>query len=372
MAKKLSCPLAICLRSRIVCVAISSPLIMSAPAADLPPSASPASSAPGFAAVFARLGPQTAALDAFLREQLAAFEPEIRAMADYCIDTSGKRIRPALVFLSGGAAEAAPALDLVKVAAVVELVHLATLVHDDIMDGADVRRARPTASRQYGPEAAVLLGDALFAHALHLAALFPTPEVCAAVADSTRKVCAGEIVQTLRRRSTAITREDYYRVIDLKTAELFRVSCHLGARLGGLPDDFVQAAARFGRHLGIGYQIYDDLSDFFGTQQRIGKTLGTDLLTGKVTLPLLLLLAALPTGERDDLLAELEGRRPPVLEQRLAQMRAAGVFAGVVAAVEAELALAEAALAPHRARVQAQQLLALTGVLRAQLAALGA
>ena len=188
-----------------------------------------------FATVFARLKPQMRTLDVYLRGEVAAFEPEIREMADYCIDTSGKRIRPALVFLSGWNGSDQPSLELVRVAAVVELVHLATLVHDDIMDEADMRRSRRTAARQYGPEAAVLLGDALFAHALHLASQFPTTEVCHAVSDSTRKVCAGEIVQTLRRGTTNITREDYFRVIDLKTAELFRISCFLGGKLGGFP-----------------------------------------------------------------------------------------------------------------------------------------
>jgi octaprenyl-diphosphate synthase len=178
--------------------------------------------------VFARLKPHMAELDRFLREQIAVFEPEIRTMADYCIDTSGKRIRPALVFLSGWRPSGSPSPDLVKAAAVVELVHLATLVHDDIMDQADLRRNRRTAAREYGATAAVLLGDALFSHALHLAAQFPTTEVCLMVSESTRRVCAGEIVQTMRRGSTNITREDYWRIIDLKTAELFRASCHLG------------------------------------------------------------------------------------------------------------------------------------------------
>ena len=129
--------------------------------------------------------------------------------------------------------------DLVRAAAVVELVHLATLVHDDIMDSADVRRSRRTATREFGPTAAVLLGDALFAHALHLATHFPTTEVCAAVSESTRRVCAGEIVQTLGRRSTDLTPADYQRIIDLKTAELFRVSCFLGARLSGSEEGYV-------------------------------------------------------------------------------------------------------------------------------------
>lgn len=300
-----------------------------------------------FATVFARLKPHMAALDVFLRGQLAAFEPEIREMADYCIDTSGKRIRPALVFLSGWSGEALPSGELVRVAGVVELIHLATLVHDDIMDEADIRRSRRTASRQYGPEAAVLLGDALFAHALHLAAQFPTPEICHAVSDSTRKVCAGEIVQTLRRGTTNITREDYFRVIDLKTAELFRISCFLGGKLGGFSPAFVEAASRFGRHLGIAYQIYDDLADFFGQETRIGKTLGTDLQSGKVTLPLLALLERLPAGDRALLVDEILHRREADLPGRLRQMNELGIFNLVAAEVEEELAHAEAALAPH-------------------------
>jgi octaprenyl-diphosphate synthase len=300
-----------------------------------------------FATVFARLKPHMAALDVFLRGQIVAFEPEIREMADYCIDTSGKRIRPALVFLSGWSGDGAPTADLVRVAAVVELVHLATLVHDDIMDEADMRRSRRTASRQYGPEAAVLLGDALFSHALYLAAQFPTTEVCHAVADSTRKVCAGEIVQTLRRGTTNITREDYFRVIDLKTAELFRISCFLGGKLGGYSPEFVEASSHFGRHLGIAYQIYDDLADFFGLEKRIGKTLGTDLQSGKVTLPLLALMDRLPADDRVLLIDEILHRRAPDLSARIRQMTELGVFGQVAAEVEAELSKAEAALAPH-------------------------
>jgi octaprenyl-diphosphate synthase len=332
---------------------------------------SPAQSATqDFATVFARLKPQMRTLDVYLRGEVAAFEPEIREMADYCIDTSGKRIRPALVFLSGWNGSDQPSPELVRVAAVVELVHLATLVHDDIMDEADMRRSRRTAARQYGPEAAVLLGDALFAHALHLASQFPTTEVCYAVSDSTRKVCAGEIVQTLRRGTTNITREDYFRVIDLKTAELFRISCFLGGKLGGFPAQFVEAASHFGRHLGIAYQIYDDLADFFGQEKSIGKTLGTDLQSGKVTLPLLVLLDRLAADERTLLVDEILRRREADLPARLRQMGELGVFGAVAAEVEAELAKAEAALDPHAALAPVPLLLQLCDTLRSQVQSL--
>lgn len=325
-----------------------------------------------FASVFALLQPQMAELDRFLRGQLGAFEPEIRAMVDYCIDTSGKRIRPALVFLSGWRAEGEVQPDLVRVAAVVELVHLATLVHDDIMDEADVRRSRRTAAREYGATPAVLLGDALFAHALHLATQFPTTEICAAVSESTRRVCAGEIVQTLRRGSTNITRADYQRIVELKTAELFRVSCFLGSRLAGFPADYVDAASRFGRHLGIAYQIYDDLVDFFGEETRIGKTLGTDLASGKLTLPLLALLDRLPATEASALRSEITGERAPQLALRLRQMGELGVFDTVAESVQAEIGAATAALRPWPEQPPTAMLLGLCDVLQAQVAGLQA
>ena len=350
--------------------------------------ANPPPKSNAFASVFALLTPQMAALDRFLHEQLAAFEPEIRTMADYCIDTSGKRIRPALVFLSGWRGEAsdgtspvdlvrpghpAPGVvsaDLVRVAAVVELVHLATLVHDDIMDEADVRRSRRTASREYGPTAAVLLGDALFAHALHLATQFPTTEICAAVSESTRRVCAGEIVQTLRRGSTNITRADYQRIVELKTAELFRVSCALGAQLGGFEPAYVEAVSQFGRHLGIAYQIYDDLVDFFGDESRIGKTLGTDLASGKLTLPLLTLLERLPATDATALRAEITGARPPQLATRLRQMREFDVFTAVEQAVQGEIASATAGLHRWADEPPTPLLLGLCQVLQSQVSGL--
>ena len=330
----------------------------------------PRSVSAAFSGVFAHLSPHMAELDRVLRGELASFEPEIRAMADYCIDTSGKRIRPALVFLSGWRNSTPISPDLVRVAAVVELVHLATLVHDDIMDEADVRRSRRTASREFGPAAAVLLGDALFAHALHLATQFPTTEVCAAVSESTRRVCAGEIVQTLRRGSLNITRADYQRIIDLKTAELFRVSCFLGARLAGSEPRYVEAASRFGRHLGIAYQIYDDLVDFFGDEARIGKTLGTDLASGKLTLPLLTLFERLPPDEQMALTEEISGRRSPQLALRLRQMSELGVFSTVAAAVQTELDAGTRALAEWPNYASTPLLLALGDVLRGQVAAL--
>lgn len=305
----------------------------------------PAAPRGDFSEMFARLRPHLRELEGFLRSQVDAFEPDIRPLVEYCLETSGKRIRPALVFFSGwlGPEQVSPAL--VRAAAIVETVHLATLVHDDIMDGAEVRRNLPTVARRFGSDAAVLLGDALLAHAVHLAAGFPTTDVCRIVSDAVRRVCAGEIVQTLRRGDVSITLGDYRRIIDLKTAELFRVSCLLGSRLAGFEERYATATAAFGRRLGIAYQMYDDLADFFGEEKRIGKTLGTDLAGGKLTLPLLVLLEKLPPAERNELLGEIRGRRAPQFERRLAQMNGHGVFDEVVDAIQAELNEATAALA---------------------------
>jgi octaprenyl-diphosphate synthase len=224
--------------------------------------------------------------------------------------------------------------------------------------------------REFGATASVLLGDALFSQALYLTTRFPTTEVCAAVADAMRRVCAGEIVQTLRRGTTEVSRADYERIVDLKTAELFRVSCFLGAKLAGLPGGFVEAATRFGRHLGIAYQIYDDLVDFFGEETRIGKTLGTDLASGKLTLPLIRLLERLPAEEAATLRSEIVGERPPQLQVRLRQMGEYGIFDAVAEAVGREMDAAAAALGPWRDEAPTPLLLGLVDVLQGQVAAL--
>jgi octaprenyl-diphosphate synthase len=300
----------------------------------------------GFADLFLRLQPQMGELDRFLRSQLDCFEPEIRGPVEYCLDVSGKRIRPALVFFSGWRAAEPMAPALVRAAAVVEMVHLATLVHDDIMDGADLRRNQPTVVRRYGADVAVLLGDALLAHAVNVAAQFPSAEICRMVSDATRKVCAGEIAQTLRRGDPGITLADYRRIIGLKTAELFRLSCLLGGRLAMFEDRYVEAVSAFGQRLGSAYQIYDDLADFFGEERRIGKTLGTDLSGGKVTLPTLVLLEKLPEKERYELVEEIRERRAPPLDRRRALMSAHGVFSEVADSVRVELESGAALLAP--------------------------
>ena len=226
-------------------------------------------------------------LTQFLEGQIEAFEPQIRHLVDYCLKNSGKRIRPSLVFLSGEIDNPAVFEKLIQVSAVVEMVHIATLVHDDVLDGANKRRGKPTISSKFGQHTAVLLGDALFSHALHLASQFDTVEVCRLVSKSTRRVCSGEILQTFRRGDWKLSLEDYLEMLDMKTGELFSISTYLGGLLSGYSKEDCEILRKFGTELGVAYQAYDDLTDFIGDENKIGKTLGTDLTTGKATLPLI-------------------------------------------------------------------------------------
>ena len=228
------------------------------------------------------------AVHARLARQVNEFDPALIPYAEYALNSSGKHLRPALVALSANALGEANDAHI-TVAAIIEMVHLATLVHDDIMDESAIRRGRPTLAANWGNEIAVLFGDCLFAQALKLAASFPTPEVCRAVATATNTVCSGEILQTQHRRDFDFSGSEYFRVLEMKTAELFALSCELAAYLSDATVSQRAAFRQFGLAFGTAYQVYDDCVDLFGSETVAGKSLGTDLAKGKLTLPVLLL-----------------------------------------------------------------------------------
>lgn len=310
------------------------------------------------------------ALDSFLVDQVDSFEAEIREYVAYCIDTGGKRIRPSLIFFSGWRGEGIVDPKLVKLAAVIETIHLATLVHDDIMDEADLRRNRPTVAKKEGNATAVLLGDALFSHAVYLATQFPTSEVSERVAIAMRNVCTGEILQTMQRGDPDIDLATYQRVIDLKTAELFSVACYLGARLSDRESAYVEASGNFGRHLGIAYQIYDDLTDVIGSEDKLGKTLGTDLATGKATLPIILLRDRLPDAEAQELKATLSGKRQTSLSHWQSKLDEFLVVDAVREAIYDEIHLAREGIASFAGNPEADLLYTISDLLWNQVDAL--
>jgi octaprenyl-diphosphate synthase len=248
-------------------------------------------------------------LDAFLEEQINAFEPKIRPVITYCIQNKGKRIRPILLFYSAYKGGVSKDKKLICIAAVLELVHLATLVHDDVLDEAAYRHNCKTLYKKYGTKISILLGDALFAHALKLASDFSGVDVCRTVSKAICQVCSGEISQTLNQDSPSLDIKTYLRIIDLKTAELFHVSCSLGSALAGYDATFVQATGTFGRYLGRAYQIYDDLADLLGNEKQMGKTLGTDIITGKLTLPILLLLEKVDSAQSRELKQKIKNKK---------------------------------------------------------------
>jgi octaprenyl-diphosphate synthase len=257
------------------------------------------------------IGPVEPFLDAVgerLAKQVNSFEPHIATYAEYALNGQGKHLRPALVALTanalGGARE-----DHVTVAVIIEMVHLATLVHDDVMDEAEIRRGQLTMAANWGNEIAVLFGDCLFAQALKLAASFPTPEVCRAVATATNTVCAGEILQTQHRRDFKFSRENYFKVLEMKTAELFALSCELSACLSHTSPEVRSVLRRFGLAFGTAYQLYDDCVDLFGTEAAAGKSLGTDLAKGKLTLPVLLVRERAKGADQARLRELVEGWR---------------------------------------------------------------
>ena len=286
-------------------------------------------------------------LQVFMQAQVGQFEPEVRDLVNYCLRNGGKRIRPILLFYCGWPIKEHVEENLVKAASVIEFVHLATLVHDDILDGATLRHNHPTVSEKFGANVAVLVGDALFAQAMRLASDFPTVKICRAVSAATRRVCAGEIAQTFQSGNATISVEEYLHIVDCKTAELFSLSCLLGADLAGYSAGFAEAVEVFGRHLGIAYQIFDDLADFLGREERIGKTLGTDVAGGKYTLPLIVLLAKLTESERRTLVHDLRSVQNPDLADLNHRMEQNGVFPAVRDYFQSEIQKAEQAIEPY-------------------------
>jgi octaprenyl-diphosphate synthase len=248
-------------------------------------------------------------VEEIIQEQARTFDPALEGYVAYVCKSSGKRIRPALALLAGGATGGVHEGHR-KLAVILELVHIASLVHDDIMDGAELRRGAPTASAKWGSALSVLLGDMLFAHALELASTFDDTAISRAIARASRDVCAGEILQTQRRHDLTLSVEEYLRVIEMKTAALFAAAMEQGAHLNHQDAETCAAMKRFGLRLGNAYQIYDDCLDLVGDERSAGKTLGTDLAKGKLTLPLLYLLETATETQRSKLSRRIVNGEP--------------------------------------------------------------
>jgi octaprenyl-diphosphate synthase len=228
-------------------------------------------------------------VERILARTLESRYPQVAPVVEHVRHYRGKRLRPVLLLLTARACgRLTPAHHVLG--AVVEMIHTATLVHDDVLDGADVRRHVPTVNARWGNQTSVLLGDYLFTHAFHLASTLDDVRACRLIGLATNRVCEGELCQGLERGNLALTEETYFDVIDGKTAELIACCCQLGALYAGAAPAAVEALTRYGRWVGLAFQIADDLLDLVGEEQAAGKSLGTDLQQQKLTLPLIHLL----------------------------------------------------------------------------------
>jgi octaprenyl-diphosphate synthase len=257
--------------------------------------ASPVSS---LAQVARLVQPHLEEVEARIAQQAAAFDPALEGYVVYAVGSRGKRLRPLLALLAGGATGKINS-GHVDLAVIVELIHIATLVHDDVMDEAERRRAQPTANARWGNSLSVLLGDCLFAHALTLSTSFENADIGRMIARTAATVCSGEMIQTQRRFDLNLTVQDYLRIVEMKTGSLFSAAAELAALISEAEPNVIETCKNFGIQVGTAYQIYDDCVDLAGSESVTGKTLGTDLRKGKFTLPVLIFLRSASEFERE-------------------------------------------------------------------------
>lgn len=291
-------------------------------------------------------------VDAVIRRRLASEVALIDQISHYIINAGGKRIRPRLVLLfSEALGFAGP--ERYELAAIVEFIHTATLLHDDVVDESALRRGRATANAVFGNAASVLVGDFLYSRAFQMMVSVNSMRVLDVLADATNVIAEGEVLQLMNMHDPNLAVHDYLRVIRFKTAKLFEASARLGAVLGGADPTLEASCAGYGRALGTAFQLIDDLLDYEGKSEELGKNVGNDLREGKPTLPLLLAMERGNSDERALIRHAIEHGEVQGLPDILAVVRRTGALEATREAArhEAEQAvLLLAALPESRAK----------------------
>jgi len=260
------------------------------------------------------VGAELAAVERLFSHELASEIKCVNALVKHVSRYHGKMLRPSLVLLTGKACGSLVDAHLV-VATVVEMVHMATLVHDDVLDEAELRRKGATINHLRGNEAAVLLGDYLISHSYHLCSSIDSQFASRLIARTTNEVCEGELLQIQNRNNLDLDEATYLSIIERKTAVLCAVCCMLGASLAGAEERRVEQAREYGLCLGIAFQVQDDILDIVGQEQTVGKTLGTDLEKGKLTLPMIHFMATAPREHRQLLRSLMQRREADRMEK---------------------------------------------------------
>lgn len=270
--------------------------------------------------LYAPIAEDMRALDAVIRDRLYSDVVLIRQVAEYIIGSGGKRLRPAMVLLTAGAAGYRGTYHR-ELAAVVEFIHTATLLHDDVVDESELRRGNKTANALFGNAASVLVGDFLYSRAFQMMVGADNMQVMRVLADATNVIAEGEVLQLLNCHNADVEIDDYLKVIRYKTAKLFEAAARLGGILGGVGPVLEENLAAFGMHIGTAFQLIDDVLDYSGEEADTGKHIGDDLAEGKPTLPLIHVMKhgtpeqaacvrkAIETGGRDDFAVVLSAIR---------------------------------------------------------------
>jgi len=289
-------------------------------------------------------------VDEVIRKRLDSEVALIRTIAQYIVAAGGKRLRPALVLLSARAfGEAGRAR--YELAAVIEFIHTATLLHDDVVDESTLRRGRKTANAEFGNAASVLVGDFLYSRAFQMIVEAGSLQVMKVLADATNVIAEGEVLQLMNVHDADTNEEKYLRVIRYKTAKLFEAATQVGAIIGGASAEAQAALAEYGMHLGTAFQLIDDVLDYSGDLTETGKNLGDDLAEGKPTLPLIHAMRTGDAKERQVIRHAIEHGGKADLERVVAAILRTGAldYAREQARAEADTAIARLALVPHSA-----------------------
>lgn len=270
------------------------------------PNAAPWNAAGLKAAIVEYLKDDLAAVNDLLCQKLRSASPFVNDVTQHVGRFRGKQIRPILLLLTSRMLNGSACRNATVLATVVEMIHMATLVHDDVVDGAETRRHVATVHHRWNTETSVLLGDFLFSRSFHLAATTGDAEACRLIGLATDRTCEGELNQVAARSDDRFTEIDYFRIIRGKTGQLFALSCLLGARCAGATNQQERAAYRFGMRIGMAFQITDDNLDLSAPGTLTGKDEGNDLVNGRQTLPLLRAFELASPEQRQDLIATLE------------------------------------------------------------------
>ena len=278
-----------------------------------------------FAAVQALTAADMAAVDALIRARLASDVVLINQIAEHIVGGGGKRLRPMLVLLAARASGYSGRLHIL-LAAVVEFIHTATLLHDDVVDESDLRRGRETANALWGNAASVLVGDFLYSRSFQMMVEAEDMRIMRILADTTNRIAEGEVLQLLNVHNPDTDEAACLRVIERKTAVLFAAATRLGALLGGVPQAQEEALARFGLNLGFAFQIADDVLDYVSDAGTLGKNIGDDLAEGKATLPLIHAIERAPPAQAASLRRAIETGGLDSLDNIIAAIRDSGAI----------------------------------------------